>query len=93
MLEPVVKDMAQAWEVLEEALIDCKEQCISVLIKLLDDVRSDLNGKNTNSKNSTRLNADFTLRYEWSCRRAHAALLSIIDSKKGANSEMLGRLL
>lgn len=45
MLVPVVEDLTVAWGNLDEALIDCKEKCLADLIKLLENVRTDLNGK------------------------------------------------
>lgn len=44
MLEPVVKDLTLAWGNFDEALINCKEKYHSALIKLLENIRTDLKG-------------------------------------------------
>lgn len=45
MLQPVVRDLTVAWGGFDKALIDCKEKCVAALIDLLENIRTDLNGK------------------------------------------------
>ena len=49
MLEPVVKDLSVAWGNFDEALTNCKEKCYSDLTKLLENIRTDFNGRRLQS--------------------------------------------
>lgn len=45
LLEPVVKDINKSWDAFERRLGYCRDDCLARLVKLLDQIRDDLNGE------------------------------------------------
>ena len=45
LLEPVVRDMPKIWEVFDDNMKGCKENCLHALEKMIDSVRDNLQGQ------------------------------------------------
>ena len=44
LLAPVVQDVSKSWEFFARNFRDCKDDYFARLVKLVDDIRDDLNG-------------------------------------------------